>query len=104
MTKMIQTIQRIEVASPADVGVHTRLTVSLTGLGLTVENLRGVTPVIVAKKVAAGNGDTLDEKATIVGTNLLIDESTNGFTAGDVYTVDLQRGVPTPTGAASTPQ
>ena len=100
---MIQTIQRIQVVSPADVGTHTLLTVSLTGLGLTAENLVGVTPVIVAKKVSAGTGDTLDEKATIVGTNLLIDEGSNGFTAADVYTVDLQRGVPTPTGVASTP-
>jgi len=94
---MNQNTKVVTVVTPSTVSTNTKLNVPLgsTGLGLIDESVqRGVSAKIIAKKTAAGAGDVMDEKCIVDHANnlLQIQEGTNGFTAGDEYTVLLVFG------------
>lgn len=95
--------KRLKVTAPSDVGTATLLTVALDDLGLTDENIEGMSPICVQKVDTSGNGKVFDDAVTISGQDLLIAEGSTGFAAGDEWTIDLEVGVPTTEGVDSTP-
>lgn len=86
-------VRRVRVVVPSDVSTHNILTAELhDNLGIPEESLVGARPVILAKETSAGVAKTVDDKVTISGNNLVINEGSTGFAAGDIFTVDIHQG------------
>lgn len=88
-----QNIKRIEIVAPDDVSDDDRLNVDLEDLGLSDENIESAEARLVAKRDSDGDGKTLDDAVTITGDHLQIQEGSTGFSAGDVFIVDLVWGL-----------
>ena len=83
----------VKVVAPADIGTGDTLTVALDDdLGLSAGVIASIKPFISAKTSTAGVGKTIDDTVAVSGTDLVITEGTTGFTAGDVFLVELVFG------------
>ena len=82
---------RVKVVCPT-VTTEDILTVALSSFGVDVGNVKKSTPVIVSKFASAGTGKAEDDKVSISGTNLIINEGSTGFVTGDYWFIDFVLG------------
>lgn len=96
-----QKSRKIEVVAPSDVSTDDLLNVDLDDLGLSDENIESLSARLVAKRDSSGNGAVLDEIVTITDDYLQIQEGSTGFTASDVFVVELIWGLQSFTAASA---
>lgn len=86
-------ITRVKLVAPADVSTNDDLDYDLDSIGVDASMRKGLEAVTVAKTTSAGVPKANDDTVTIVDDDLHIDEGATGFAAGDIWWIDLMRGV-----------
>ena len=87
------TTQDILTSAMADFGIDEVAAKTLAGVN------------IVAKTTSAGVGQAIDDKISISGSNIVINEGSTGFVTGDIFYIALRIGnatLPSSTATAST--
>lgn len=91
----MQTVREpVKVVVPDDLDGDAEVAVDLADAGYSALDCAGFRPAIVGKVDALGAAVPADETVTLTGTTLTIAEGDTGLAAGDVFTVELQAGIP----------